>query len=131
MGPLVSLIDQIVSQHNLDPARIYVAGHGMGGYGAWALALANPGRFAALVTMGSGGDSDRAALLKDLPAWVIHGGKDPVVLPREAERLVDALQNCGAPVKYTRFDQAGHDVWTRSYASPALYNWLLKHARTA
>ncbi|MBL8147013.1 MAG: prolyl oligopeptidase family serine peptidase [Anaerolineae bacterium] len=131
MSPLEALIDQIVTTHNLDPERVYVLGHGMGGYGAWALALAFPGRFAALVTMGSGGDSEHAALLKDLPAWVIHGGKDPVVLPREAERLVDALQSCGAPVKYTRFDQAGHDVWTRSYASPALYNWLLKHARSA
>lgn len=131
MAPLIALIDQIITEYQLDPARIYITGHGMGGYGAWALALACPDRFAALVTMASGGDSERAALLKDLPAWVIHGGKDPVVLPREAERLVDALQSCGAPVKYTRFDQAGHDVWTRSYASPALYNWLLKHARTA
>lgn len=131
MAPLAALIDHVIAEHHLDPARVYITGHGMGGYGAWALALAFPGRFAALVTMGSGGDSEHAALLKDLPAWVIHGGKDPVVLPREAERLVDALQSCGAPVKYTRFDQAGHDVWTRSYASPALYNWLLKHARTA
>jgi predicted peptidase len=131
MAPLAALINQVVREHDLDPSRIYVVGHGMGGYGAWALALSYPGHFAALVAMGSGGDSGRAALLKDLPAWVIHGGKDPVVLPREAERLVDALQTCGAPVKYTRFDQAGHDVWTRSYASPALYSWLLKHARTA
>lgn len=131
LAPLAGLIEQVVAEHQLDSARVYVVGHGMGGYGAWALALAYPGRFAALVAMGSGGDSERAALLKNLPAWVIHGGKDPVVLPREAERLVDALQTCGAPVKYTRFDQAGHDVWTRSYASPALYNWLLKHARTA
>ncbi|MGL4651096.1 MAG: alpha/beta fold hydrolase, partial [Caldilineaceae bacterium] len=131
MRPLETLITQVVAEHHLDPARIYVVGHGMGGYGAWALALSNPGRFAALVAMASGGDSERAVQLKDLPAWVIHGGKDPVVLPREAERLVNALQTCGAPVKYTRFDQAGHDVWTRSYASPALYSWLLKHARTA
>ena len=131
MQPLEALITQVVTEHQLDSARIYVVGHGMGGYGAWALALANPGRFAALVAMASGGDSERADQLRDLPAWVIHGGKDPVVLPREAERLVNALQTCGAPVKYTRFDQAGHDVWTRSYASPALYSWLLKHARTA
>ncbi|MFN8379873.1 MAG: alpha/beta fold hydrolase [Anaerolineae bacterium] len=131
MAPLAGLIDQVIREHGLDSSRVYVVGHGMGGYGAWALALSYPGRFAALVAMGSGGDSERAPLLKNLPAWVIHGGKDPVVLPREAERLVDALQTCGAPVKYTRFDQAGHDVWTRSYASPALYNWLLKHVSTA
>ena len=131
LAPLAGLIDQVLAEHHLDAARVYLVGHGMGGYGAWALALAYPGRFAALVAMGSGGDSERAPLLKDLPAWVIHGGKDPVVLPREAERLVDALQTCGAPVKYTRFDQAGHDVWTRSFASPALYSWLLKHERSA
>jgi predicted peptidase len=131
LAPLATLIEQVVAEHDLDASRVYLVGHGMGGYGAWALALAYPGQFAALVTMASGGDSERAPLLKDLPSWVIHGGKDPVVLPREAERLVDALQSCGAPVKYTRFDQAGHDVWTRSYASPALYNWLLKHERSA
>ncbi len=131
MAPLAALIDQVVAQHQFDPARVYLVGHGMGGYGAWALALAYPGHFAALVTMGSGGDCERAPLLKEMPAWIIHGGKDPVVLPREAERLVSALQSAGAPVRFTRFDQAGHDVWTRSYASPALYNWLLKHARTA
>ncbi len=131
LAPLAALIDEVCGTLPIDPARIYVVGHGMGGYGAWALALAYPGRFAALVAMGSGGDCERAAALKELPAWVIHGGKDPVVLPREAEQLVDALQSAGAPVKFTRFDQAGHDVWTRSYASPALYNWLLKHARPA
>lgn len=131
LAPLIALIDKICSTQPIDPARIYVVGHGMGGYGAWSLALAGPGRFAALVAIASGGDAEHAALFKELPAWVIHGGKDPVVLPREAERLVSALQLAGAPVKYTRFDQAGHDVWTRSYASPALYNWLLKHAKTA
>lgn len=131
LAPLTALIDEICSTQPVDPARIYVIGHGMGGYGAWALALADPNRFAALVAIASGGDSEHAARLKELPAWVIHGGQDPVVLPREAERLVSALQSAGAPVKYTRFDQAGHDVWTRSYASPALYNWLLRHAKTA
>jgi predicted peptidase len=131
LAPLAGLIDEIAGAGAIDQTRIYVIGHGMGGYGAWALALAYPERFAALVTMGSGGDCERAPMLKGMPAWVIHGGKDPVVLPREAERLVSALQSVGAPVKYTRFDQAGHDVWTRSYASPALYTWLLKHVRTA
>ncbi|HYO88147.1 MAG TPA: alpha/beta fold hydrolase [Candidatus Limnocylindrales bacterium] len=131
LAPIAALIDEVCSSHALDASRIYIVGHGMGGYGAWALAQAYPSRFAALVAMASGGDSERASVVKDLPAWVIHGGKDPVVLPREAERMVSALQSAGAPVKYTRFDQAGHDVWTRSYASPALYNWLLKHARSA
>ena len=44
--------------------------------------------------------------------------------------MVDALKKNGAP-KFTIYPEAGHDAWTRDYATPHLYEWLLQQKRTA
>src|SRR6185369_1689611 len=41
-------LDQTAAEFNCDPARTYLTGLSMGGYGSWAIAVNNPKRFAAL-----------------------------------------------------------------------------------
>jgi predicted peptidase len=110
----------------------------MGGYGTWALGLAHPERFAAIVPICGGGQiigvllgkADRWASLRSLGVWAFHGGKDPVVPLEESQRMVDALKKAGLPdVKFTVYPEAGHDSWTEAYENPELYEWLLKHER--
>ena len=40
--------------------------------------------------------------------------------------MVEALRKFGNPVKYTRYRDAGHDVGTRTFEDPELYQWLLE-----
>ena len=62
--------------------------------------------------------------------WVFHGDQDDVVLPRQSEVLVDALESCGADVRFTLYPGADHDdSWKQAYADPELYDWLLDQTR--
>jgi predicted peptidase len=126
---LSALLDEVVSEHTVDTERVYLTGLSMGGYGAWRLATAYPGRFAAIAPICGGGDPEKAGVLRDVPVWVFHGAQDPAVLLSESEKMVDALGACGGNVRFTVYPDAEHDSWTRTYDNPELYEWFLQHTR--
>ncbi|MBC8236475.1 prolyl oligopeptidase family serine peptidase [bacterium] len=111
---LNALLDEIVAKYAVDEDRIYLTGASMGGYGTWHLAMMYPERFAAIAPICGGGDPERASVLKNVPAWVFHGGKDTVVSPEESEKMVDALKTLGGDVRFTLYPEAGHDSWTET-----------------
>jgi predicted peptidase len=131
---LNALLDDLIASYRVDRHRVYLTGLSMGGYGTWRLAWEYPQRFAAIAPicggLWPGITPERAArVLKDVPAWVFHGGKDQVVPLAESERIVKALEAEGAEVRFTVYPEAGHDSWTESYDNPQLYKWLLAHRK--
>ncbi|WP_146403272.1 prolyl oligopeptidase family serine peptidase [Planctomycetes bacterium CA13] len=139
VSELNGLLDQAITEHNIDTNRIYLTGLSMGGYGTWSLGIANPERFAAIVPICGGGerlsillaDEAKKVILMKLPVWAFHGGKDPVVPMEETERMIDALERMGTKnAKLTIHPDAGHDSWTQTYEDPEFYPWLLKQTRS-
>jgi predicted esterase len=128
---LDALLQEVVEKYRVDPDRIYITGLSMGAYGAWHLAMEFPSRFAALVAISGGATPSGMCALKHLPIWVFHGAKDDVIKLDRSEELVTRLECCGANVKFTVYDDAGHDAWTRTYENPELYEWLLRQRRDA
>lgn len=126
---LIALLDEIQSAHRIDPDRVYCTGISMGGYGTWRLACEFPERFAAVVPICGGGRPFLARAMKNVPAWVFHGAKDPVVPLSESEKMVEALERAGGTVEFTVYPEALHDSWTETYDNPAVFDWLLKHRR--
>lgn len=126
---LVALLDDVASRCAVDPDRVYVTGLSMGGYGTWALAVAHPERFAAIAPICGWGNRLLAYRLRNMPIWVFHGARDPVVPLRESEDMVATLREQGSDVRFTVYPDAEHDAWTRTYANPALYDWFLQHRR--
>jgi predicted peptidase len=127
---LNTLLDDVIQKYSVDEDRVYLTGLSMGGFGTWALASANPERFAAIAPICGGGDPFRARRLRNLPIWVFHGAKDPTVPVKMSEDMVDALKKAGATeVKFTVYPDAGHDSWTATYDNPELYTWFLEHTR--
>lgn len=120
------LLNELVSQYNIDEKCIFVTGLSMGGTGTWNLAFAYPGRFAAIVPICGHGDPAQAGKIKDLPVWVFHGAKDDVVPPSDSESMVNALKALGSPVKFTLYPDANHDSWTDAYNDPELWKWLME-----
>lgn len=128
------LLDQISSSYAVDPARIYLTGLSMGGFGTWYLGTTRPQRFAAIAPICGGGYwfhgfPQRVAALKDTPVWAFHGAKDDVVPLAASQQLVDALQEAGGDVRLTIYPEAAHDSWTETYNNPELYAWFLQHRR--
>ena len=126
---LDALLDEIVKKYKVDQDRIYLTGLSMGGFGTWAWAAEQPKRFAALVPICGGGEPEKSRFYANVPIWVFHGGKDPVVPIAQSEKMVEALKKNGGNVKFTVYPEAGHDCWTEAYNNPKLYEWLLEQKR--
>jgi predicted peptidase len=129
IAALSALLDNLAARYRVDQDRVYVTGLSMGGFGAWQLAVDYPARFAAIAPVCGKGEPAKAQLIKDLPIWVFHGAKDPVVPVSNSQDMVDALKKCGSDVKLTIYPEALHDSWTETYNNPELYNWFLQHKR--
>lgn len=126
---LNALLDTVIKENRVDQDRVYCTGLSMGGFGTWALATAYPNRFAAIAPVCGGGDKTKVDGLKDLPIWVFHGGKDPVVNVSQSKDMVEALTAIGGNVKLTIYPEAGHDSWTETYNNPELFTWMLAQKR--
>ncbi|MFN3706523.1 MAG: prolyl oligopeptidase family serine peptidase, partial [Thermoflexales bacterium] len=129
LGAIRALLDELQNSLSLDPSRIYLTGLSMGGYGAWALAMADPQRFAAIVPVVGGYfyKPRQLCALKHKPIWVFGARRDRNVPLRASEEVVRALQACGGAPRFTIFEDADHDRgWQLAYALPELYEWLLE-----
>ena len=131
---LDALLNHMTATYAVDVDRVYLTGLSMGGFGSWHLAVVYPDRFAAVVPICGGGVwflgfPDRVRVLKDVPIWVFHGAKDPLVPLAESETMVKALKDCGGNVRFTVYPEASHDSWTETYDNPELYRWLLEQTR--
>jgi poly(3-hydroxybutyrate) depolymerase len=139
-----------------DPERVYLTGLSRGGAGAWYIARREPDRFAAvLVACGrvtppdsldgrpspdadpivSRSEPDPFGVLAEtlgrLPTWIVHGDRDPVIAVEESRRLVAALRERGAPVRYTELPGVGHGAWEEAYGNPGISTWLFEQRRRA
>jgi predicted peptidase len=128
---LVTLIDELAAKHPIDPARIYLTGLSMGGYGTWDLLARHPAKFAAAAPICGGGNPEAAESFKSVPLWAFHGAKDEVVPVLRSREMIDALEAAGAKPKFTVYPDAGHDSWTATYRDPAVLRWMFDQKKEA
>jgi predicted peptidase len=139
-------LEQSIKEFSGDRERLYLTGISMGGYGTWGIATKYPGKFAALAPVCGGIRVPRAVRPPDAaaspepstdlyaeaakkigptPVWIFHGGADKVVPTEESQKMTDALKALGGNVKYTEYENVGHNSWDKAYADPELMKWLL------
>ncbi len=128
-----ALVDTVAKEHRVDPKRIYITGISMGGFGTFDTIAAYPDTFAAAIPIcgGAGINVVKFGPLKDLPIWIFHGAKDPVV-PVSYSEMANAWfkrNGGGKNVKMTIYPEAQHDSWTQTYDNPEVWTWLFQQAR--
>jgi len=124
MLAVIAALEDTLQREPIDPARIYLTGLSMGGYGSWDLAARMPDRFAAVIPICGGGDGATAAKIKDLPIWCFHGDADTAVRVERSRTMIEALRAAGGAPKYSELAGVGHDSWTPAYRDPAVLAWL-------
>lgn len=129
MSMVLSIIEAVRSEFNIDPARIYVAGQSDGGVGTWNVITQKPDFFAAAVPLCGVGDPSRVSKIVDLPIWAFHGERDRVISVIESRKMVNALRRAGGHPRYTEYPNVGHDVWPRAFAELDLVEWLFAQHR--
>ena len=118
------LVDSLVKNLNIDPDRIYITGISMGGFGVWDAISRWPDKFAAAVPVCGGGDTAKAAVVKDIPIWDFHGDQDNVVMTSRSRDMIAAIKKAGGNPKYTEYTGTGHNAWDKAYSERELYLWL-------
>ncbi|MGH9830076.1 MAG: alpha/beta fold hydrolase, partial [Blastocatellia bacterium] len=107
-------IRQATRAYKIDPSRIYLTGHSMGGFGAWQVASDHPEIFAAMAPVSGGPPVPPAQLpallakLKGMPIFVVHGAKDGIVAPEQSRKIVEESKKAGLQVTYTEVPGADH-----------------------
>jgi predicted esterase len=104
----------------IDPDRVVIAGHSMGGYGSYNISLRHPDRFAGVAPLAGGitrvpysleHDWRTRALLGNgapLPFFVVHGSADRLVRYDVDKEIVDRLRTSGATVEWRPLEGVGH-----------------------
>jgi predicted peptidase len=126
---LLALLDDLGAKYSIDASRIYVTGLSMGGSGTWSLVAAAPQRFAAAVPICGGADPKIVEAVSSVPTWIVVGDRDRDMLVANCRVMAGQLQSRGADVKFTLYTGVGHDSWTQTYATPELYEWMLRRQR--
>ena len=132
LGAVLELTRSLLANRPIDPARIYLMGLSMGGYGTWDALARAPELFAAAVPICGAADAADAERVKNVPVWAFHGAKDDVVPVQGSRGMVAALKAAGArTVKYTEYPDVGHNSWTPAFKEAELLPWVFAQRRGA
>jgi predicted esterase len=128
---VLDVMANVRSLYKVDPARIYLAGHAMGGAAVWSIAMHQPDVFAAVAAtapMVFFLTPEDMAKLKSLPQIVVQGDQDAQVPVRQTRQFTEAARTAGARVKYEEVSGAGNmDVL--GPALPEFFDWFDAHRR--
>ena len=127
-----AMIDEFVSENNVDKNRIYIFGASAGGYMSFRMMIEYPDYFAAFSTSAaaldkaatSGGVATTAQDLmkiRNKPLWMVHAKNDPTIsYENTSKRVYDVLSKYGAilssypNVKIGETEYNGHWSWIYS-----------------
>ncbi len=106
---VMNVVALVRKEYKVDPARIYLMGHSMGGFGAWYLGAKHAELWAAVAPMSGTTPTHEIDVqaLKKLPVLVAVGGEEvPTVAASRAK--VDLLKAAGGVTAYVEIDKGTH-----------------------
>jgi len=127
---VMDVIAEMKRDYNIDPDRIYLTGHSMGGFGTWSVAMSHPEVFAAIAPISGGGNPAGMSKLAHIPELVVHGDNDPTVPVDRSRAMVAMGKKLGIEIKYLEVPGGDHG----SVVAPAfkeVFDWFDAHRKGA
>ncbi len=132
------VLADVAAYYPVDPARIFLSGFSMGGYGVYRTFFEHPERYRGLIVL-SGlpyafddapdfRDPERLACFRGVDMFITHGTEDRNCPFAETEKLVTSLREAGARVEFVVQRGRGHESPTLMTAIRML-GWLKRSAR--
>lgn len=127
---IVKILDWVEKNYNVDPARVYVIGMSLGGYGTLDFAGTYPERVAAAMALCGGSTLKDFKGLGQVPLWILHGTADRAVAISQSKNVVKAMQNAGCDhlLRYDWLSGASHGDLARILYLKQTYDWLFAHS---
>ena len=128
-GMALRCIADCTRRFAIDPNRVFLAGHSMGGHMTWDVALTYPDRFAAaapFIGCVNGISGNYVTNSLHVPIYCVSGEKDTAIT--KINRLVHAeLQRQKRPIVYVEVPRRGHEGFQDEL--PRLFTWLQEQRR--
>lgn len=126
---ILAFVDELIAEHDLDTARIYLCGFSQGAMMSLSALFSEPEKFAGVVAMSgravaelapTGADTEK---LKEFPILVTHGTNDPVLPIENGRATKEILSRLPVDLEYHEY-QMGHEISQESLE--VVSNWLSK-----
>ena len=128
---VMTVLDMMRKEFNVDERRIYLMGHSMGGSGTLYLASKYPQIWAAAAPIappGAGGAGVAESLgMSKLPTFVVQGDADTAVPVAGTRAFIDRLKAQNAVYEYLEIPGATHNIT----GIPEIYKFFEKHTKPA
>ena len=121
---LFEWINVFKMETSIDPTRTYLAGLSMGGFGTMDILYRRPNMFAAAVPICGGGNYRFTSTIRQVPIWIFHGAKDPLVPVSLSRSIAESCKALNMNYRYTEYPEGGHDVWNKAWEEPGLVDWI-------
>lgn len=126
---VLEVVRDVERHYRVDPSRIYLMGHSMGGYGTNNVATHHPDLFAA-VAPAEGTDSiDLHANLRDVPWFEISAQEDLDAGARDARQLYADLSADGYDARLLVYGLKTHEYSSIYDTLPQLFAFFAAHRR--
>jgi predicted esterase len=123
-----ALLETLRTDYRIDPKRVFVLGHSMGGMATNALLASRGGKIAAGACLcGFQGFAEGTSGIP--PVLIVAGEIDPIVSPARIEPAFRKAKAAGLPVEYRLIANYGHTL-TVAKVLPNAVAWLFARSRS-
>lgn len=126
----LNVLDLVMKEYPVDPARVYLFGHPAGGAGTWYLGEKYPEKWAAIAASAAPTAANNFPFerLKDMPIMICHGDKDPEVPVARSRAMVAAAKAAGLSPQYLEVPDATHATIV-ALVEPKVFDFFEQHRR--
>lgn len=127
---VMNVLDLVRKAYDIDPDRIYLLGHSMGGGGAWHLAIKHPELWAAVApiapaTLRPATDLEK---MKQVPVILVQGDKDVLVRVERVRPWADEMKKLNMQYEYVEVPGGDH-IFTAFKCLPQVFAFFDKYTR--
>ncbi len=124
---VLDIIAEVERIYSVDPERVYLMGHSMGGWGTWWIGLRHPDLFATICPMAGFAPLELLPNALHLDPLIIHDATDPIVSVEHSRSAVARLQGLGISYSYREEQGYGHDSRMIGDNLDRVFEWLNAH----
>jgi poly(3-hydroxybutyrate) depolymerase len=127
---VLNVLAIVRDEYNVDPDRIYLMGHSMGGGGCWELAIRHPDLFAALAPIAPATvrPAEDLQKIKHIPVVLVQGGMDLLVPVRRVQPWAEQMKKLEMSHEYIEVPTGDH-VGIAFTEMPKIFAFLDKQRR--
>jgi poly(3-hydroxybutyrate) depolymerase len=125
---VMNVLELTEKAYRVDPKRVCLMGHSMGGGGTLHLGMKYPGRWAALAPIAPAIYRSPRGLtaIRHTPVIVVQGARDRLVRASSTRRWIRKMQELEMTHKYVEYKDGGH-IYPAFQGLPAIFEFFNTH----